>query len=243
MEPRLTELRGVSVYIDWGTITDSEGTKFQVYFASFVPGPMKYHTLAIVTNDVSKDAQHGALMLREVLDPKRDPLQQGQSVLRRFFPAQCTRLYIHGDTGNGYRSYEVQISRILYSVDRVCADVGPPSSVRAGIWCAAFSKKSVPTACGKHFRSSASRCKHVSRVLQGSWTCDRARGNCSSLARRSAQPLSVLFPFHLFRAGMCRCWQGGIWSRVQALDDGAGTGVHTRTSSPCESLNQRAFTV
>jgi len=131
-------------------------------------------------------------MLREVLDPKRDPLQQGQSVLRRFFPAQCTPLFIHGDTGNGYRSYEVQISRILYSVYRVCADVGPPSSVRAGIWCAAFSKKSVPTACGKHFRSSASHFKHVNRVLQGSWTCDRARGNCSSLARRSAPPLNVL---------------------------------------------------
>jgi hypothetical protein len=53
-------------------------------------------------------------------------------------------------------------------------------------------------------------------------------------------PLSALFPFHLFRAGMCRCWQGGIWSRVQALDDGCS---QTRTSSPCESLNQRAFTV
>ena len=61
----LAALRAVSVYVDWGTVTDSEGTKFQTYFASFVPGPLKYHTLALVTTDISKDAQHGALMLRD----------------------------------------------------------------------------------------------------------------------------------------------------------------------------------
>ena len=109
----LAALRAVSVYVDWGTVTDSEGTKFQTYFASFVPGPLKYHTLALVTTDISKDAPHGALMLREILDPNRDPLEEGRSILQRFFPDQSAWIFIHGDTGNGYRSYEVRICKIL----------------------------------------------------------------------------------------------------------------------------------
>ena len=89
----LAALRAVSVYVDWGTVTDSEGTKFQTYFASFVPGPLKYHTLALVTTDISKDAQHGALMLREILDPNRDPLEEGRSILQRFCPTN-----LHGSS-------------------------------------------------------------------------------------------------------------------------------------------------
>ena len=66
-----------------------------------------------VTTDISKDAQHGALMLREILDPNRDPLEEGRSILQRFFPDQSAWIFIHGDTGNGYRSYEVRICKIL----------------------------------------------------------------------------------------------------------------------------------
>ena len=107
----LAALRAVSVYVDWGTVTDSEGTKFQTYFASFVPGPLKYHTLALVTTDISKDAQHGALMLREILDPNRDPLEEGRSILQRFFPDQFAWIFIHGDTGNGYRTTRCEFAR------------------------------------------------------------------------------------------------------------------------------------
>ena len=234
----LAALRAVSVYVDWGTVTDSEGTKFQTYFASFVPGPLKYHTLALVTTDISKDAQHGALMLREILDPNRDPLEEGRSILQRFFPDQSAWIFIHGDTGNGYRSYEVRICKILLVLleSRRC---WPTCRRSSRILVCELCKQSL---CPRHAENISDRAQAIANTLIES---SKDRGSVIGLKAIVAVlregPLQHTMRTHLaavcfgsasVELAMCRRWQGSIWPQPQALDDSFGAGVHQQGHAP-----------
>jgi hypothetical protein len=64
-------------------------------------------TLVVFTTvKVSKDADAGYRALSLLLDPAQDPSGENVSIFKRLFPDRHT-LILSGDTGNGFRSYDM----------------------------------------------------------------------------------------------------------------------------------------
>lgn len=104
--------------LDYGGMTDSAGRKVNVWSATFIMnGRDQEHIdfffeagnqrLADGRTGARKTAVTGIYCLEQLLDPEKAPREcSGKSVLAHYFPS-LKRLIFSGDTGNGYRSYEM----------------------------------------------------------------------------------------------------------------------------------------
>jgi hypothetical protein len=103
--------------LDYGGFTDSEGKKFSVWSATVLTKgtQRKPHHLDIffdAANQVKKrpgakkSAQTGIFCWGELLDPAKAPDPDGVCLFSRLFPGK-SHLLLSGDTGNGYRAYEM----------------------------------------------------------------------------------------------------------------------------------------
>jgi hypothetical protein len=103
--------------LDYGGFTDSEGKKFSVWSATVLTKgtEKKPHHLDIffdAANQVKKrpgakkNAQTGIFCWGELLDPAKAPDPDGVCLFSRLFPGK-SHLLLSGDTGNGYRAYEM----------------------------------------------------------------------------------------------------------------------------------------
>jgi len=105
MEVGLEERGAVLCDLDFGGFYDSEGGKVSCWAITFVTGPElgQSYTVAVF---FPADAGYRALSL--LLDPAQDPSGRGESVsiFKLLFPDRHT-LILSGDTGNGFRSYDM----------------------------------------------------------------------------------------------------------------------------------------
>ena len=109
MEVGLEERGAVLCYLDFGGFYDSEGGKVSCWAITFVTGPelgQSYTVAVFFPGTVSKDADAGYRALSLLLDPAQDPSGENVSIFKRLFPDRHT-LILSGDTGNGFRSYDM----------------------------------------------------------------------------------------------------------------------------------------
>jgi hypothetical protein len=109
MEVGLEERGAVLCYLDFGGFYDSEGGKVSCWAITFVTGPelgQSYTVAVFFPGTVSKDADAGYRALSLLLDPAQDPSGENVSIFKRLFPDRHT-LIPSGDTGNGFRSYDM----------------------------------------------------------------------------------------------------------------------------------------
>ena len=104
MEVGLEERGAVLCYLDFGGFYDSEGGKVSCWAITFVTGQNWARATPLLSCTVSKDAGYRALSL--LLDPAQDPSGENVSIFKRLFPDRHT-LILSGDTGNGFRSYDM----------------------------------------------------------------------------------------------------------------------------------------
>ena len=111
--PRTT----VEWQLDYGGLTDSEGKKVSVWSATVVSSerPQEHFDFffdqspnkgAEPSGTAKKDGLTGKFMLGEMLDPEKSPNNDGVSLFARFYP-DVTDIVLTGDTGNGYRGYDM----------------------------------------------------------------------------------------------------------------------------------------
>ena len=96
MEPELAQRQAALVFLDYGSFYDSTWAKVNAWAATFVTAPNQHHAV-IIFFEGSKDASHGIQAWQEIL---------GSNLIKRLFPS-ITHLILSGDTGNGFRSYEM----------------------------------------------------------------------------------------------------------------------------------------
>ena len=106
MEVGLEERGAVLCYLDFGGFYDSEGGKVSCWAITFVTGPELGQSHTFYPGTVSKDADAGYRALSLLLDPAQDPSGENVSIFKRLFPDRHT-LILSGDTGNGFRSYDM----------------------------------------------------------------------------------------------------------------------------------------
>ena len=95
--------------LDFGGFYDSDGGKVSCWAVTFVPCTGQNYTVAVFfPGTVSKDADAGFRALSLLLDPALDPSGEDEkvSIFKRLFPDRTT-LILSGDTGNGFRSYDM----------------------------------------------------------------------------------------------------------------------------------------
>jgi hypothetical protein len=102
---------------DFGGFTDSEGKKMSVWGVTVVTAgrltkPYHIDIFFDAANQVEKrpgakkNGPTGIYCWEEMLDPAKDPKGEGICMFKRIFP-DVTHLILSGDTGNGYRAYEM----------------------------------------------------------------------------------------------------------------------------------------
>jgi hypothetical protein len=101
--------------LDYGGFTDSGGKKVSVWSATVMTKQREDEHIDFffdAANQTSarpgakKNGDTGIFFLSEVLDTSRSPDGSGVSLARRLFP-EVTHHILSGDTGNGYRAYEM----------------------------------------------------------------------------------------------------------------------------------------
>jgi hypothetical protein len=105
--------------LDYGGITDSQGRKVNVWSCTILPnGHQKQFHFDFFFDSANqrqlpgqeghkKDGQAGIYFMGELLDKAKHPTRPGElSMLADLFP-KTTHLILSGDTGNGYRAYEM----------------------------------------------------------------------------------------------------------------------------------------
>lgn len=122
--------------LDYGGFVDSGGNKVSAWSASvFTSGRKKLPEHIDFFFDAAnqkknkrpgakKDGQTGIFFLHELLDGSRSPDGSGKSLLKRLLPL-VNHLILSGDTGNGYRAYEMleelgkSFSELMYSMELI----------------------------------------------------------------------------------------------------------------------------
>lgn len=103
--------------LDYGGLTDSRNRKVNVYSATGVAKGRKLEHFDFLFDSANqcqregergakKDGQSGIYFLDMILDPSRNPAANGKSILHTYYPT-CKRIILSGDTGNGFRGYEM----------------------------------------------------------------------------------------------------------------------------------------
>ena len=115
------EVHEALLQLDYGGFTDSVNKKVSCWSASvIVQGRLVEHFDFFFDqapkkekdngkgdpSKARKDGQSGIFFLHELLDPKRSPDGDGVSIFSSVFP-HVKHLILSGDTGNGYRAYEM----------------------------------------------------------------------------------------------------------------------------------------
>jgi hypothetical protein len=102
--------------LDYGGFTDSKGKKFSCWSATVLTkGGKQVHidfffdasnqkSMSLPT--AKKNGKTGIFFLGELLDPKKSPKGDGISLMKTLFPL-ITDVLFSGDTGNGFRGYEM----------------------------------------------------------------------------------------------------------------------------------------
>ena len=111
--------------LDYGGFTDSEGSKVSVWSATVMTAGQKQQHLDFFFNArrAKKNGTTGIFFLGEVLDKDRSG-EIGCSLMKSLFP-DVSHLILSGDTGNGFRAYQMldELSKLFkkyaYSVELV----------------------------------------------------------------------------------------------------------------------------
>jgi hypothetical protein len=145
-------------YLDYGGFTDSTGRKVNCWGATILaPGHAQEHfdVFFDAKNQAAreeqpgfkKDGQAGIFFLAELLDPARDPTGTDRSLIAQKFPA-VTHIILSGDTGNGFRGYEM-----LEELSKVATKYN-------------FSVELVNLAPGHAFNRTDARIAHINTYLR-----------------------------------------------------------------------------
>ena len=130
-----TENHQAHLQLDYGGFTDSGGRKVSAWSATIIrKGYPQEHVdfFFDAANQAQTAGQRGAkkngktgiFFLAELLSKERDPKGEGKSLMERICPG-VTHLILSGDTGNGYRAYEMlqELSNVFpkygYSVELI----------------------------------------------------------------------------------------------------------------------------
>jgi len=94
--------------LDYGGFTDSGGTKFSVWSATVITFGRKqeHFDFFFDADNAKKNGQTGIFFAGEMLDPSRSPDGSGVALFAGVYP-DVTDLLLTGDTGNGFRAYEM----------------------------------------------------------------------------------------------------------------------------------------
>ena len=122
-------VREVLLYLDYGGMQDSRGAKCSVWSACALAKDrlqehFDFHFDAANQNHSvkrgdgdghKKDGEAGIFFLGALIDPARHPGGGGRSLLDEVFQG-ATNVLLSGDTGNGFRAYEMleELSKVLY---------------------------------------------------------------------------------------------------------------------------------
>jgi hypothetical protein len=106
----------VMLYLDYGGFTDSANKKVSVWSATAIAKGREQEHFDFFFNQggkgkdkgdtAKKNGKTGIAILGELFDPAKSPEQDGISMFRRSYPDGDT-IVLSGDTGNGYRAYEM----------------------------------------------------------------------------------------------------------------------------------------
>ena len=112
-------VREAILYLDYGGFTDSGGKKVSVWSVTVIAKgrPQEHFDIFFDqggkkvgkdgnTTTAKKNGQTGIAFLGELFDPAKSPTGDGVSMFQTFYP-DITGIILSGDTGNGYRAYEM----------------------------------------------------------------------------------------------------------------------------------------
>ena len=99
---------GLLLQLDYGGFTDSRGSKISCYSVTVLAKGQKQRNIDFFfdASNAKKDGKTGIFFLRELLSPTAEGAANGVSLLKQLYP-NATHLILSGDTGNGYRAYEM----------------------------------------------------------------------------------------------------------------------------------------
>jgi hypothetical protein len=158
--------------LDYGGLTDSAGRKVNVWSCTTLPHHHHkqshfdfFFDSANQRQDAKqdgpghkKDGQAGIFFLGELLDKHRHPTRPGEtSVLSEIFP-ETTHLILSGDTGNGYRAYEM-----LEELSKLANNYG-------------FTCELIPLAPGHAYNRTDTRIAHMNTFMRSILRSSRVRG-------------------------------------------------------------------
>jgi len=154
--------------LDYGGMQDSAGKKVNVWSATVLAAKRKQEHIDFffdAANQAKSDNRPGAkkngktgvYFLGELLDPASSPNADGVSLFKSLFP-KVTHLILSGDTGNGYRAYEM-----LDELSQTFPTFG-------------YSVKLIPLAPGHAWNRTDARIAHMNTFLNALKSSSRVFG-------------------------------------------------------------------
>jgi hypothetical protein len=147
----------LELQLDYGGFTDSCNRKVNCWSATVLAKGREQENFDFFFDSANqtqlpgqegskKNGQAGIYFLREMIDPARAPLGNGVSLLKTRYP-NAEHLILSGDTGNGYRAYEM-----LEELSAMFESFG-------------FSVELIPLAPGHAFNKTDARIAHMNTFL------------------------------------------------------------------------------
>ena len=146
--------------LDYGGVNDSAGNKVSVWSATIISAPATGRKQEhfdfffdqapskdkFTNGTAKKDGLTGILMLGEMLDPEKSPKGDGVSLFATHYP-ENEEILLSGDTGNGYRAYQM-----LEELSKVFTKYG-------------YRNKLIPLAPGHAWNRTDARIAHMNTML------------------------------------------------------------------------------
>ena len=130
------EAHEAMLVLDYGGFSDSGGDKFSCWSCTVLTKDSEQMHIDFFFDaktkngppGAKKDGKTGIYFLGELLNPERSPKRNGVSMMKTLFP-DVTDLLLTGDTGNGFRAYEMldELSKVFvkYTYHVVLANLPP----------------------------------------------------------------------------------------------------------------------
>jgi hypothetical protein len=159
---------GLELQLDYGGFTDSGNNKVSVWSATVMAKgrEQEHFDFFFDASDAKKNGQTGIFFLGELLDPRMAPLE-GQKdkdnpvcLLKMRYP-ELSQMVLSGDTGNGYRAYEMleELSKLF---EKFGIDV-----------------ELIPLSPGHAWNRTDARIAHMNTFLRGVKAKGRIYGACN----------------------------------------------------------------
>ena len=146
--------------LDYGGVNDSAGNKVSVWSATIISAPATGRKQEhfdfffdqapskdkFTDGTAKKDGLTGIFMLGEMLDPEKSPKGDGVSLFATHYP-ENEEIILSGDTGNGYRAYQM-----LEELSKVFTKYG-------------YRNKLIPLAPGHAWNRTDARIAHMNTML------------------------------------------------------------------------------